>query len=339
MAGLIGTLWGMCFLAAAPAADVELEIFLDRRAPITAAQEWLRELAAAGLTRVRIRAKQESDQVGIEALGPETQPAYRVTGMIDLRNELVLPVGRYRLSEARSAVRWLEEVAQKGPGRKAAPVEGSGLGGLSAEQLRELKKALARPVDASTKDKDRAEVLQQIAGQLGIPLRADAALRQALAGQTVAEDLQGISEGTALAYVLHSAGWCVVPSPRAGQWELVVRRLAEGQGCWPVGWPPDAPVPELLPALFESFNANLQNVAVLHAMEAIGKRLKAPVLWDHRAMTHHRIEPAKILVTLPRTRTTHHGLMRRVLAKADLRYEVRVDEGGKPFIWVTAVTP
>ncbi len=340
MAAIVGLVCEMYLLAAAPAASVELEIFVVRRAPITAAQDWLRELAAAGLTRVRIRAKQESDQVGIETLGLETQPAYRVLGTINMHNELVLPGGRYRLGEARQAVRWLEEVAHKGPGHKAGAEEERGPGGLSGEPLRELKKALARPVGAATKDKDRAEVLKQVAGQVGVALRAGGALGEGLAGHTVAEELQGLSSGTALAYLLRSAGLCMVPSARGGGgWEFSVRPLAEGQACWPVGWAPDASAVELLPSLFESFNANLQNVSVAQAMEAIGKRLKAPVLWDHRAIVRHGIDPAKVLITLPRMRTTHHGLMRRVLAKADLRYEVRVDDAGRPFVWATTVKP
>lgn len=337
--GIVWTFWGVCLLAAPETASVEVEIFAEPRAPITAAQEWGRELAAAGLTRVRIRAKHESDRVGIETRGPEGQPGYRVTGMINSQNELVLPSGRYRLGQARQAVQWLEELARKGPGQKPGASESAGPPGLSAEQLPDLRKALAQPVAASTKDKDRARLVQQIAGQLDVALRFDEALRKVLAGQTLAEDLQGLAAGTAMAYVLRSAGLSMVPSASRAGHELVVRPLADGQACWPVGWPPDVPVPELLPGLFESFNANLQNVTVAQAMEAIGQRLKAHVLWDRLAMERHRIDPAKVYVTLPRTRTTHHGLIRRVLAKAELRYEVRVDDAGKPLIWVAPIKP
>lgn len=340
MATLVGALWGTYLLAATPPAAVELEVFVEPRAPITAAQDWLRELAAAGFTRVRIRAKQGSDQVGIEARGPDTQPVYAVTGMINSQNELVLPSGRYRLSQARQAVQWLHDLGQKGPGQRPAGAQSKGSTRLSPEQMPDLKKALAQPVAASTQDKDRLEVLQQISAEVSIPLRMGEALRTGLAGQKVTEELQGLSAGTALAYVLQSAGLCMVPSVgSAGQRELAVRSLGEGQACWPVGWPPEPPVPELLPALFESFNANLENVPVTQAMEAIGKRLKASVLWDHWAMGRHKIDPAKVLVTLPRTRITHHGLMRRVLAKAGLRYEARVDDAGRPFVWVTTVKP
>ncbi len=150
MTGIVSTLWAIYLAAAGPAATVEVEIFIEPRAPITAAQEWLGELALAGLTHVRIRAKQHSDQVGIEVRGPETQPAYRITGMINSGNELVLPSGRYRLSQARLAVRWIEEVAQKGPAQKTDTEETRAPMGLSAGQLQKLRQSLAQPVAAPT---------------------------------------------------------------------------------------------------------------------------------------------------------------------------------------------
>jgi len=338
----MGIAWTLLvgWLAVPETARVEVEIFLEPRAPITAAQEWLRELARAGLTQVRIRAKQESDRVGIEVQGAVGQPVYRVIGMIDTPNELVLPSGRFRLSQARQAVQWLEEVARKGPGQKAQAPEPARPLGLSAERLQQLKKTLGQPVGTSTKGKHRGEVVQQIAAQVGVTLRIDEPLGQALAGAAPAEELKGLAAGTAMAYLLRPAGLCMVPlANRAGRWELVVRPLADGKAGWPVGWPPEEPVPELLPGLFESFHANLQNVAVTQAMEAIGQRLKATVLWDRLAMERQGIDPAKVYVTLPRTRTTHHGLIRRVLAKAELRYEVRADDAGRPLVWVTPFKP
>ncbi len=338
MTGIVSTVWAIYLPAAGFAATVEVEIFVEPRAPITAAQEWLGALASAGLTHVRIRAKQPSDQVGIEVRGPKAQPTYRISGMINSGNELVLPSGRYRLSQARLAVRWIEEVAQKGPAQKTETGESGTPMGLSAGQLQKLRQSLAQPVAAPTNGKDRAEVVQQICAQLALPVRIDQGQRSVLAGRAVAEDLQGISAGTALAYVLRSAGLCLAVSGNGAAGEsLMVRPLVEGPASWPVGWPPDKPAPELLPALFESFHANLQNVPVTQAIEAIGKRLGTPVLWDHSALRRHGIDPAKVLLTVPRTRTTHHGLMRRVLAKAQLRYEVRVDDAGKAFVWIAAV--
>jgi hypothetical protein len=45
------------------------------------------------------------------------------------------------------------------------------------------------------------------------------------------------------------------------------------------------------------------------------------------------------MVSLPRVRTTYSLALRKLLFKAGMKFEVRCDERGKPFLWVTAVKP
>jgi len=80
-------------------------------------------------------------------------------------------------------------------------------------------------------------------------------------------------------------------------------------------------------------------VPVTTVLEAIAKRLKLPVLLDHSALARHGIEPDKKKVNSPQSRTTSNQLLRKVLSQAGLKSEVRLDEAGKPFLWVTTVKP
>jgi hypothetical protein len=72
-------------------------------------------------------------------------------------------------------------------------------------------------------------------------------------------------------------------------------------------------------------------------LEAIGKRVKIPIVYDRKALTQQKIDPTKTLVTLKNTRTFYASALRRLLFQARLKCEVRYDDSGSPFLWVTTV--
>ncbi|MCR4415560.1 MAG: hypothetical protein NUV77_24375 [Thermoguttaceae bacterium] len=333
---LLVCLWFPSAAAGLLAAPVELEVFTDERVPITGRQEWLRRLSEVGVSNLRIRAKQADDKVGIEVRGTGADRVCVVTGMLDSKNELVLPGGRYSLNQAAAAARWLRTAGERGQDK---PSEQAAFG-LSAQQLERVRKELAAPLERSTRGKDRAEVARQIVAGLALPARMDASALETMQGNTVAEELTGLSVGTALAAVLRPAGLCFVPRAGAsGRGEIAVVHLRDAREAWPVGWPPEKPVPEVIPTLFESFNANIDNVPVDRVLDALGQRLKVPILCDRHAMARHGVDAGKATVRSPKSRTTYHNLLRKVLSQARLTYEVRVDEAGQPFVWVTTMKP
>ena len=93
------------------------------------------------------------------------------------------------------------------------------------------------------------------------------------------------------------------------------------------------------PRVYESFNANVQNVSVHRVLDALSKRMKTPILMDYNAMARHGVDPEKALVNAPQSRTTNSRLLSKVLSQAKLKYEVRVDEAGNPVLWVTTTNP
>ena len=112
-----------------------------------------------------------------------------------------------------------------------------------------------------------------------------------------------------------------------------------GLEIWPVGWKPDQSAAKLLPDLFQAFNANVQNVPITAVFDAVSQRLKTPILLDHNALARHGIEPEKTLVSVPQGKMSYDRLLNRVCGKAKLQTEFRVDEAGKPLIWVTTQLP
>lgn len=319
------------------AATVELEVYLEERAPLTAPQEWLARLGQAGVANVQIRAKQAADVVGMERTGTVSRPVYRVVGALNSNNELVLPGARFRLSEAARVAEWLNDLARLGP---ASERPAKVMFGLSGQQLDQARAELSPAVGSSTAGMTLAAVVERIGGKVASPLELSPRQREALEEEKVAEELGGLSYGTVLAAALRPAGLCLVPrAVEEGKLRFEIVRSKPDLEVWPVGWPLDRPERELAPVMYEFLNVNVQGVAITEVLKAVGGRLKMPVLMDRNAMARHGVEPEKTIIKLPQSRTTYSILLRKALFQARLKHEVRMDEGGRPFLWITTLKP
>ncbi len=311
---------------------VELELVGDTQGAALTFQGWARALGAAGIRNVRMRTDEEPGQPRIEVQGTTDSPIYVVTGIVRSANELDLPGRRFRPSEAGRLAEWLKDIAEHGPPEQR---EARSAFGLSASQFARVRKDLATPVGFSTRAVRRTEVVEKIAAEIKLPLKLDAAARQAFGDEKVEDELNDLSSGTALAAALRAAGYCLVPHLADGEISYLVVEGRKGLEVWPVGWDLKKPAATVLPALFEQQNINVQNVPVTKAIEAIGKRAKTPILLDHNALERHGIEPEKTNVSMPRMRTSYSVALRRLLFQAKLKHEVRSDEAGRPLVWVT----
>jgi hypothetical protein len=336
-ASIAATVWIAAVLPAWGEARVELVIAAEARAPLTSHQDWARSLGRAGVHGVRIRRERSGDKVGIVVRGTKDRPIYVVTATLNSRGELVTPGGRYKRSDVDRLAAWLKDVARRGPPETREPTSAFGLPRSRFEQVRA---DLARPVGFSTAGSSRGEVVRRIRERLKLPMRIEPKVLETLGRDEIAEELSGVSCGTALAYTLRPLGMGMVPRTSAGGGpEYVVGTARPGRKVWPVGWPPEKKKRELLPAMFEFLSVNVENVTVAEVLRAVGKRLEVPILPDHNALARHGIEPERIKVSLPRSRTTYSLVLKKVLFQARLKSELRVDEAGKPLLWVTSIKP
>ena len=314
-----------------------LELFTDVRAPITSQHDWARQLNIAGVADLRIRAGQLTDKVQVDVQGPETDPVYHVSGMISSSNELILPGGRFRLAEAAQAARWLDELGRKGLPKKETP---RGSFGLTAEQLEKVRQNLAQPVAFSTRGLAREQVVAKFGASLEPALQLPSGTLAVDSEDKLGEELSGMSCGAALACALRPAGLGFVPRVGpGGTLQYAVVRGGPDVEIWPIGWPTQKPLPEVLPMLYESLNANVLDRPVSEVLGVLSKRLKVPFLLDHNALARHRIDPDKKKVNSPKSRITYNQLLRKILSQSGLRSEVRVDEAGKPLLWISTMKP
>jgi hypothetical protein len=315
---------------------VQLELIGDTQGTAFVFQEWAQALGKAGIENVRIRSAEDSDKVGIETRGSAENPIYVVTGIIRSHDELQMPGRTFHRVDVAQLARWIKDLADHGPtsGKK----EPKAAFGLTSAEMERVHNDLATPVSFHTQGVSCRLVVEKIAKQLQRSLEMDESVARALDEEKMAEELSNLSCGTALAYALHSAGYGFLPhSATGGEIAYTVTKMRPDLEVWPVGHPSEKSQP--LPALFEFLNVNIQNVSAAKALEAIGGRIKSPVLLDSIALTRHGIDPSKAIVSLPPGRTTYGLALRKLLFKAHLKFEVRCDETETPFLWVTSVKP
>jgi hypothetical protein len=315
---------------------VQLELVGDAQGSALAFQQWLQVLSRAGVKNVRIRSAQAADKVGIEVQGTPESRLYVVTGIVKSSEELLLPPGRFSPRDAARLAGWLDDLARHGPEQLREPKSAFG---LTQKQFEQVRKALSPPVGFSTRGMTRREAVEKIARGLSLPLEVDAKSAKTLEEDKVAEELSELSCGTALAYVLRPMGLCLVPRESGDSTVCAVVQAEPKLEVWPVGWEPEKPEREVLPELYKPRDVNIQRVSAATALEEIGKRLKVPVLVDHNALARHGIEPGKKLVSHPPGRTTYFRTLDRILFQAGLKSELRVDEAGRPFLWISTVKP
>ena len=323
--------------ASAALADgrVELTLVTDSQAPLTAQHEWARDLARVGITNVRIRAQRSHERLGIEVRGTPSAQVYSVTGQITAANEIRLSGARFRSGDAAGVARWLDDLARRGPVEQRPKMTAFG---LDVNQFEQVHDDLTQTVGFSTLQMSRAEVVRKMAERLSFSLKIEQRQLRAMENDKVAEELSGFSCGTALACVVRPMEMCLVPRLSAGgaiEYAIVSER--EGVKPWPIGWEAKKSKRETLPGLLEFLNANLQGVPLTKVLDTLAERLGAPILMDHNAMARHGIDPAKIIINLPQSRTNYSSLLKRVLFQARMKSELRIDEAGSPLFWVTTI--
>ena len=112
--------------------------------------------------------------------------------------------------------------------------------------------------------------------------------------------------------------------------------LAESSGdAWPIGWPRRQSPPETAPTLFEIKTIDLDDEPLDEVLEAVAGVIGIPILVDRAALADRRIDLTQVKISHPRKRTTWITALNSFAYKAKAKFEILIDEAGKPFLWVT----
>jgi hypothetical protein len=330
------------------APPIELELVTERGVQITAPHEWLQLLTAIGIHDVRIRTKQSGDRVQATNVGTAERPRYRVLGLLSSGDRLQLPGTTFTRRDEAALKDYFDRLAADGDESLTAQ---RGRFGLTDKELASITADLAQPVDFETKGQTPLKVIDRLQSEFAVKIAVDQAVSRALhEGQPVANELKNLTAGTALAIMLRRERLVLRPEKIRGQ-PVTLRVLPADTDAlanstlgktddaeienWPIGWEPQQTPGRTAPSLFEPRNAEIEGYTLAETLAAIQPRIKVPFYFDHAALAAKQIDPAVIQVRLARTRTHYKRVIDRVLAQARLHSQIRVDEAGTPFLWIT----
>jgi len=307
--------------------------------PGTGANTWYQTLVELQVTNLQIRSSSGLEKMQIDVAGTEARPIYRVTGMLTKSNELQVPGARFKTQQKAALGEWLAKLRDEGPER--ARGEERQAFGLRPEVLERVYTDLARPVDFSTEELDCRALLERLAVKLSYSLVAQPETSTLIAGGgSPGLELRGVSAGTALACMLRTRGLVLVPRLDGQRRpEYLVTPAAKGVESWPVGWLPKKLDREVLPGLFEVLDVEIEDISLAELLDVLEERLKATMLDDDAAIMAQHIDLDKVRITLPAKQSMVAIVLRKALFQAKLKYELRVDEAERPFLWITTVNP
>ncbi|WP_425613768.1 hypothetical protein NA78x_003609 [Anatilimnocola sp. NA78] len=313
---------------------VSLEVVTEPGFAAENTREWLPALEKAGFSSVRVRSGGAGDGAAIVTTGTGSQISYSITGVLTSDNRLHLPAGNFSLENRGKISAWVEKL-------KAGGEEGlnakAGAFGLVPKDLVAVHEGLATKVNFSTTGKTTREVLQQIATNLPLGMKVDPSVRDKFGEEKVNEELLGMTSGTAIAAAIRPLGLVMTPEKVGSDLTLkIVDSQTAGQ-VWPVGWPMKSAPKDTLPDLFKFLNVEIAEAPLGESVEAIRARLNVPMVLDQNSLARQKIDFATTKVSLPKTNTYYSKILDRLLFQAKLKYEVRIDESDKPFLWITTL--
>ncbi len=323
-----------CQEVSAQSRSVVLEIYQSRYSDLATQHTWMEMLSEVGAT-VRSKTSESPVRPSIEEVKSDRSTTIRVKGYIDGKR-LHLPGGRFSITDKTGIRNLIQKL--KDDGAEVALAEKQAFG-LTAPQLVAVHEDLSSPVDFSTRDQHVGEsVLKMISG-IKTPVVLSREARKVLTGrETIVEELKGLSVGTALAAAVRPLGLVVTPHRKQGKnTEIHLVRFSDAEENWPVGWPTETNGSRVAPKLFAKTDLEIKGFPLKATMDAIEKRSGIPFLYDHNTLARKELDMSEIRVTLVRKNTSYMTGIRKLLSQTSPQMfkELRVDENGKPFLWIS----
>lgn len=302
----------------------------------TLAQEW-RKLFENLDVGVRIRTPISSDALKVEEQKRGPFRLVRLVGEIGRDGTLRFPGRSFTLSQQKELGEYVGEL--KTFGAQGSPT-GKPLWGLQQAQYDAIVEQLRPPVPTAVKGQTFAEVLAAIPkGTLTLSFHSSAEpmLRES-GSQVFSEEVQGLSAGTALAFVLSQAGLGFRPlRTPSGSVELIAHPLSQAPDAWPVGQPmrEDQPRDVTAPGLFRKVETGVNPSPLSAMLDVIEAESGVRILVDWRACLAKQLHPDELLVSYPRGKTAWALIVSSIVVNSHMTMNYRQDEAGTAFLFIT----
>lgn len=325
-------------IAAEPIERIELEIAAERSVGASLQRRWYERLKDLGIKRLRIRQARPNETATITAkAGTPTQ--FKVVAILSPGDRLLLPGRSVTSRDVAKLKPYFIRLTEEGVDGVTAA---RGAFGLTQKQFEAIHADLSRPLGVETRGQTINAVIQRLGSRLSIPIQADLASQRTRMQAKVTDELAQFTAGTGLAIMLKAEGLAVRPVVDHGQlMHRVVAAEPHDAGeiseaaTWTIGHKPEARLRQIAPVLLESVQVQIEGYTLGQAIDALRERIDVPIFFDHAALAEQGIDVAKTEVRYPARKTIYKSLLSNILFQAKLKGDVRVDEAGKAFFWIT----
>lgn len=318
---------------------IHIEVSATARAAVETQQNWMAVLAEAGADRVRSRTSQSAGTIEVRETETSLGVLVNLSGVID-GNQLKLPGQSFQLRDVDRLRDYVQKLRDDGANVALADKKAFG---LTSQQLVNLNQALSFPVEIETRNRPAEDVLDFARRKLSYEFELDATTKLAFKRlEPFPDELQGVSLGTALAAAIRPLG--LVLSPARQQGAPITLRIVDSRSVeehWPIGWPaPQNPI-ETVPRLFEKNVLEIREFPLDQVLAAVQAKADIPMLFDYNSLARAAIELSATNVTFVNENSSYGFALRQMLNQTRPRtaYEIRVDESGKPFLWISTANP
>lgn len=298
------------------------------------AQEWGRAFQEIGYAP-RFREATRGEKLRVEEVTTDGETTVLIVGGMSADGNIRVRGVSYAPTDIEALQAVLKKLERFGT---SGPPETNPYWGFTEEQFLDVTKRLSTTVDKSVTLSTPLLTVESIGIPDGFRLTfSDAAYPISLQSRPSAApemlDLTGFTRGTAMALVLAQYGLGFRPvAGKSGEVVLEVDKGNEGSNLWPVGWKTQEATADVVPQWLKSIQFDAEETELNVVVDAIAGKMNIPVFVSTDALSRADRKLESIMYTR-KDRVSPYGLLTSIGDKYELGFDVRVDEGGKLFLW------
>ncbi|QDU81171.1 hypothetical protein Pla110_29090 [Polystyrenella longa] len=316
--------------------QIEFELLTGARGQDVTARQWY-DFFSDLMIPLRIRQTIGKEEPSITEEIRNGVRHIHIVGVVEINGDVKLTAGRAKQNEKEKFKTWIASLKEYGALGDPA---GKPLWGLSEEQYAFVRLELSTNVKADLKKSNFAEGLSRIGLPAALPVVLTDETKNHLRNVDLREfqfpeNLGGISLGSSLAIFLREFGLGFAPTRLPdGRIVLTIDPLEEDGTQWPVGWDWEGYPKQIAPSFYARTTVRVRDFTLNEFIEFIEKGTGIPIVIDHNNFRAIQLNPDDLKLTIRPDVTAWNLLLNKGLSPLRLRAERRIDETGKPFLWV-----
>lgn len=321
-----------------PRRTLEVEVLIQSQPSYRInAQEWGRVFQQLGYS-VKFREPRGGESPRIEDQDRDDILSTRVVAAMTADGAIRIGTQKFDTETTQPLIGALEKIRKHGA---KGPPDSSPTWGLTDDQFKDVVQLLAAPVENPVELQSPVLAIESIGLPGNMKMKfTDAAREQAQVKKPDSTsdtiELTGFTKGSGIAIVLSQYGLGFRPRYVApGHFDIEIDRGSESSNMWPVGWKPEQSFSEILPAYFRAIPLDVEDVNIDALVGAISEKIAVPHFSSASTLNANGLDITTLTYTRKNDRISPARLLTAVGDKMHLGFDVRVDEAGKMFLWVT----